>query len=194
MPATESTLALPVGGPLPQFSLLEPATGRVVESAAFAGSPLLVAFLCNHCPFVEHVAKQIASLDAESKINGWKMVGINSNDPATYPEDSPERMANRAKQWGWTFPYLFDATQEVARAFHAACTPDFFLFDSSGRLAYRGQLDASTPRNGLPCDGAALRKALTLVRAGQRVPEPHLPSIGCNVKWREAPACCSRRA
>jgi len=155
-----------------------------VSSASFAGSPVLVAFLCNHCPFVEHVADQLSQLDAESTSAGWRIVAVNSNDPATYPEDAPERMAAAAKRWHWGFPYLFDASQDVARAFGAACTPDFFLFGADGRLAYRGQLDGSTPRNGLPCDGAALRAALAQVLFGRPVAEPHLPSIGCNVKWR----------
>ncbi len=169
---------------MPAFTLPDPATGALVSADSLAGAPAVVAFVCNHCPFVEHVARQLSQLDGESRRDGWRLLAINSNDPRTYPEDAPDRMPTTARRWHWTFPYLFDESQDVARAYGAACTPDFFLFDARGSLAYRGQLDPSSPRNGLPCDGTSLRSAIALVLAGQAVPEPHAPSIGCNVKWR----------
>ena len=149
------------------------------------GAPaLLVVFMCNHCPYVVHVAPELARLAAEYQRKGVAVVGINSNDPAQYPQDSPERMVHEAEERGYTFPYLFDETQEVAQAYRAACTPDFFLFDKSQKLVYRGQLDDSRPGSSIPLSGSDLRAALEAVLAGQPVSADQKPSLGCNIKWK----------
>ena len=156
----------------------------------FAAAPaLLVAFICNHCPFVQHVAGELAALSRDLPARGVAMVAISSNDVAAYPADSPEAMAAEAARQGWAFPYLYDETQAVAKAYRAACTPDFFLFDAVSadggrRLVYRGQLDASRPGNGLPVTGADLRAAVDAVLAGRPLPEDQRPSLGCNIKWK----------
>lgn len=184
MVKTASTM-LPLGTEAPDFSLIN-VDGRTVSRDDFRGAKaLLVMFICNHCPFVKHIAEQLAILARDYQAKGVAVVAINSNDASKYPDDSPERMVHEVEQRGYTFPYLYDETQEVAQAYHAACTPDFFLFDKDFKLAYRGQLDASRPGNGIPVTGEDLRRALDAVLAGQPVPEPHRPSIGCNIKWRE---------
>ncbi|MFG0258804.1 MAG: thioredoxin family protein, partial [Phycisphaerales bacterium JB041] len=149
-----------------------------------SGKPLLVMFLCNHCPFVKHVREELAALGRHYQPKGLALVAISSNDTENYPDDSPDKMTSEAAEAGYTFPYLFDETQEVAKAYHAACTPDFFLFDKYHKLAYRGQLDPSRPRNDIPVTGADLRAAIDAVLAGRPAPEPQLPSIGCNIKWK----------
>jgi peroxiredoxin len=189
MVLTESTM-LPLGTPAPDFRLPDP-DGHEVALGDLAGAPaLLVAFLCNHCPFVKHVREAFAALAKEYQARGVAVVGISSNDFEAYPDDSPERMKAEARQAGYTFPYLVDASQEVAQAYKAACTPDFFVFDAERRLAYRGQMDSSRPGNGRPNDGADLRAALDAVLEGRPVPEPQRPSAGCNIKWKpgNAPA------
>ena len=182
MVKTASTM-LPLGTKAPNFSL-ENVDGKAVTLSQFEGAPALVMiFMCNHCPFVKHVAPKLAAFAREYQAKDVAFVGINSNDVSTHPEDSPERMVQEAEERGYTFPYLFDETQEVAKAYRAACTPDFYLFDGEQRLVYRGQFDASRPESGIPVTGDDLRKALDAVLAGQAVPEEQKPSIGCNIKW-----------
>ncbi len=141
-------------------------------------------FMCNHCPFVKHIAAGLAQLGKDYQPQRLAIVGINSNDAAAYPDDSPEKMKAEARQQGYTFPYLVDASQAVAKAYRAACTPDFFLFDRDRKLVYRGQLDASRPGNGIPVTGSDLRAALDAVLAGKPVSSDQQPSIGCNIKWK----------
>ena len=184
MVQTPSTM-LPLGTPAPDFSLQEPATGRTVARSEFNGAQaLLVVFLSNHCPFVKHIADALAAFGREYQGRGLAMVGINANDVANYPDDSPEKMQQEVVRRGYTFPYLFDGTQEVAKAYQAACTPDFFLFDGEGRLAYRGQFDPSRPSTDLAVTGVDLRAACDAVLAGQPVPPEQIPSVGCNIKWK----------
>ncbi|MGD0122928.1 MAG: thioredoxin family protein [Candidatus Limnocylindrales bacterium] len=183
MAATASTM-LPLGSGAPDFDLPD-STGHLVSSRDFAGSrALLVMFLCNHCPYVKHVAEEVVRVAKEYQARGVGVVAISSNDVAQYPDDGPGRMAQVATAMGFTFPYLYDETQEVAKAYHAACTPDFFLFDADRRLVYRGQLDGARPGNGVPVSGRDLRAALDAVLASNPVPEPQLPSLGCNIKWK----------
>ena len=182
MPHTPSTM-LDLGTPLPAFTLPD-FGGRIVSDADFKGAPaLLVAFICNHCPFVRHIRQEFARFAKEYEAGGLKVVAIASNDTAEFPEDGPEGMKQEAAEAGYTFPYLFDEKQQVARAFRAACTPDFFLFDRDRRLAYRGQFDGSRPKNDVPVTGADLRAAADAVLAGQPAPELQRPSLGCNIKW-----------
>jgi peroxiredoxin len=171
---------------LPAVSLLDgTAGGKEVALDDFAAAPaLLVAFICNHCPFVQHVAGELAALSRDLPARGVAMVAIQSNDVAAYPADAPDAMAAEAARQGWAFPYLHDETQAVAQAYRAACTPDFFLFDGRRRLVYRGQLDASRPGNGLPVTGADLRAAVDAVLEGRPAAEDQRPSLGCNIKWK----------
>ena len=183
MVLTPSTM-LPLGTEAPDFSLIN-VDGRTVSLSDFKDAPaLLVIFMCNHCPYVKHIADHLAQLAHEYMARGVAIVGINSNDAASYPADSPEQMVAEAERRGYPFPYLYDETQEVARAYHAACTPDFCLFDADKKLVYRGQLDASRPDNGIAVTGADLRAALDAVLAGQKPSEDQKPSIGCNIKWK----------
>jgi peroxiredoxin len=177
-----SSFMVPLGTPAPDFAL--PAlTGETVRRDDLASAPaLLVAFLCNHCPYVRHVESELGKLLAGYP--DLAVVGVCANDADAYPEDRPEHLRAQAERAGWTFPYLVDDSQEVARAYSAACTPDFFLYDASRTLAYRGALDESTPGNGKPLTGEFLRGAIERVLAGEPVPEPHIPSIGCSIKWR----------
>ncbi|TFH85117.1 thioredoxin family protein [Billgrantia azerbaijanica] len=172
-----------LGSPLPPFRLSDP-DGQEVSSDDFADQPLLVVFMCNHCPFVKHVADALADFAREYQAKGLAVVGINSNDYASHPDDSPEKMREEIERRGYTFPYLVDETQDVARAFDAACTPDFFLFDHDHRLAYRGQFDDSRPSNDTPVTGADLRAAVDAVLAGKAPSAAQRPSMGCNIKWR----------
>jgi thiol-disulfide isomerase/thioredoxin len=183
MARTPSTM-LPLETRAPDFSLLDPATGRNVSRTDFEGKPLLVMFLCNHCPFVKHVAETLAEIGTVFREKGIGVVAISSNDVATHPDDSPEKMVAEARRVGYPFPYLFDETQQVARAFRAACTPDFFLFDRHHRLVYRGQLDDSRPGNGIPVTGHDLVAAAELLIAGATIPAEQKPSLGCNIKWK----------
>lgn len=183
MVKTASTM-LPLGAVAPDFSLPN-IDGTTVSLGDFQDSPaLLVMFMCNHCPFVKHVAAELARLGRDYADRGVAIVGINANDVENYAADSPEKMREEAKQQGYTFPYLYDETQEVAKAYHAACTPDFFLFDGNRRLVYRGQLDSSRPGSGIPVTGADLRTAIDAVLAGQPVAVEQRASIGCNIKWK----------
>lgn len=183
MARTPSTM-LPLGTAAPDFKLMN-VDGREVALADFAGKPaLLVMFMCNHCPFVVHVADELARLGSEYIGRGVAVVGINSNDTATHPADSPERMVAEAEERGYQFPYLFDETQAVAKAYRAACTPDFFLFDQDRKLVYRGQLDDSRPGSGVPVTGKDLRAALDAVLGGKKPAEEQRASLGCNIKWK----------
>lgn len=175
---------LALGSPAPQFALPDPATGTTVELDDLTGAALVVTFICNHCPYVQHVASGLAELGRDLTAQGVAMVAISSNDITTHPQDGPEQMAAEARRHGWAFPYLYDETQDVARAFSAACTPDTFVFDGERRLVYRGQLDDSRPRNGLPVTAADVRAAVDAVLAGRAVDPDQRPSIGCGIKWR----------
>lgn len=179
---------LALGTPAPRFRLPDP-SGRWVSSDDFAQAPaLLVAFLCNHCPFVKHIRTEFAALAKEYQARGVAIVGINSNDVENFPDDSPAKMAEQIKEFGYTFPYLSDESQSVARDYQAACTPDLYLFDGKRKLVYRGQFDGSRPSNGVPVTGADLRAALDAVLAGKPVSAEQKPSIGCNIKWKAAKA------
>lgn len=146
--------------------------------------PFLLMFICNHCPYVKHVASELALLGRDAAALGVAVLAINSNDAERYPDDSPAAMLQEIRERGYSFPYLIDASQAVARAYDAACTPDFYLFDGQKRLVYRGQLDDSRPGNGIPVSGADLRAAINAVAARQSVPLAQKPSIGCNIKWK----------
>jgi peroxiredoxin len=174
---------LELGTRAPDFDLPD-ATGRRVARAAYAGKPLLVMFICNHCPYVIHVAPELARLTDEAMEKGVGVVGINSNDFGAYPDDSPAKMLEESKRRGYRFPYLVDESQAVARAYQAACTPDFFLFDAGGSLVYRGQMDGARPGNGVAVTGEDLRAALDAVLAGRTPAAEQRPSLGCNIKWR----------
>jgi peroxiredoxin len=180
---------LPLGTALPDFTLPDVRTGEPVSSAALAEAPAtIVAFWCNHCPFVIHVADAFVAFAREAADRGVAVVAISSNDVDAYPQDGPEAMAELAERSGYGFPYLYDETQEVAHAFSAACTPDLYLFDGDGRLVYRGQFDDSRPGNGRPVTGADLRAALDRVLAGEAVGDDQFPSVGCNIKWKPGSA------
>ena len=183
MAMTASTM-LPLGTKAPPFTLPDVKDHPVSLSDFDAAAALVVVFMCNHCPFVKHILDDFVGLVKEYESKGVAFVGINSNDVDNYPQDRPERMAQIAGEAGFTFPYLYDASQEVARSYHAACTPDFFVFDKERELVYRGQMDDSRPGNGVPITGADLRAALDAVLGGKPVPEEQRPSMGCNIKWK----------
>ncbi len=181
--ATGSLLAL--GTTAPDFALSDVRTGEVVRLSDFDGRKgLLVLFICRHCPYVRHVEEGIARLARDYADSDLGIVAISANDPEAYPEDAPESLAEQARLAGFTFPYLFDETQEVARAYTAACTPDPFLFDSKRRLVYRGQLDGSRPGNGVPVTCEDIRRAIDAVLAGRPAPTDQRPAVGCSIKWR----------
>ncbi|MFO1420763.1 MAG: thioredoxin family protein [Candidatus Competibacteraceae bacterium] len=184
MAQTPSTM-LPLGTPAPAFSLPEPATGKTVSLDDFRdASALLVIFMCNHCPFVKHVRQGLIQFARDYQAKGLAVVAISANDVANFPADSPAKMAQEAKTFGYPFPYLYDESQSVAKAYRAACTPDFFLFDAGRKLVYRGQFDGSRPGNNIPVTGADLRAAVDAVLAGQPIAPDQKPSIGCNIKWK----------
>lgn len=184
MVKTASTM-LPLGTHASDFVLKNVIDDKLVSLNDFEGRPgLLVMFLCNHCPFVKHLQAALAEFGQEYQPQGLGIVAINSNDVTAHPDDGPDKMKLLAQQAGYTFPYLFDSTQEVAQTYKAACTPDFFLFDKNQLLAYRGQFDSSRPGNGQPITGADLRATVDLVLAGEPVPAEQKPSIGCNIKWK----------
>lgn len=183
MAKTPSTM-LPLGSPAPAFRLPDPES-KLVSLDDFRDAPaLLVVFLCNHCPFVKHIRAELAAFAREFAAKGLAIVGINANDAERYPDDRPEKMAEEVRSAGYVFPYLYDESQEVAKAYRAACTPDFFLFDRGRRLVYRGQFDASRPSLDVPVTGRDLRAAADAVLAGRPVSAEQLPSLGCNIKWR----------
>jgi peroxiredoxin len=185
MSAVPSTM-LPLGTTLPAFTLQNAVDGRTVSPADYRDRPaLLVMFICNHCPYVQHVRQEIGRIAADYAPRGVAIVAISSNDIAAYPEDAPGEMQALARAEGWEFPYLFDEAQTVARAFHAACTPEFYLFDKARGLVYRGQLDGSRPKNGVPVTGKDLRAALDALLAGKPISREQTPSVGCNIKWKK---------
>ncbi|MHC4739960.1 MAG: thioredoxin family protein [Planctomycetota bacterium] len=173
-----------LGTKAPDFSLPDTKDNIVSLSDLAEALALLVVFMCNHCPYVKHVLSDLVRLVKEYQTKGVAVVGINSNDFANFPEDNTEMMAKIAKKTGFTFPYLFDETQEVAKAYRAACTPDFFLFDKERKLVYRGQMDDSRPGNNIPVTGLDLIKAMKAVLEGRQVSAEQKPSIGCNIKWK----------
>ena len=181
--AEKPSQMLPLGTPAPAFSL--PDTSATVHSLddAPGSKAYLVMFICNHCPYVIHVADELARLGKDCQANSIAVFAINSNDAKKYPADGPETMDQVAAQRAYTFPYLIDTEQDVAKAYHAACTPDFYLFDADRVLVYRGQLDGSRPGNTIPVDGKDLRGAIDAVLAGEAIPEEQVPSIGCSIKW-----------
>lgn len=175
---------LPLGTPLPPFALVD-CFGNPCSSDDFRDTPLVVAFICNHCPYVRHIADAFAGFARRYTQHGLRVIAINSNDYRQYPDDSPAKMQEEVAQRGYDFPYLVDETQLVARAFQAECTPDFYLFDRAGRLAWRGQFDDSRPGNDISVTGRDLRLACDAVLAGEAPSSDQKPSIGCNIKWRE---------
>jgi peroxiredoxin len=183
MVAVNSTM-LPLGTKAPDFRLPD-TTAKSISLKDLQGAPaLLVVFMCNHCPYVKHIRSGLAQLARDYLPRGVAMVGISSNDVANYPADSPAKMAEEAKNAGYLFPYLYDETQAVAKAYRAACTPDIYLFDKDQRLVYRGQLDDSRPSNNIPVTGKDLRAAIEATLAGKDVSPQQKPSIGCNIKWK----------
>jgi peroxiredoxin len=176
---------LPLGTSAPDFSLRDTTTGATVSLSDFDSKPVvLVMFISNHCPFVKHVADELAQIGRDYAGQGVAVLAIGSNDVETHPADGPAQMVDFAAQRGFTFPYLYDESQAVALAYHAACTPDFFVFGTERTLVYRGQLDGSRPSNDVPVDGRELRAALDAALDGAPVPEPQRPSVGCNIKWK----------
>ena len=175
---------LPLGTLAPDFSLYDTVSGKTLTLSELKGEKgTVVMFICNHCPFVVHVNPEISKMGREYQKKGIGFIAISSNDVKNYPQDAPNLMTEVAKEEGYTFPYLYDETQEVALAYDAACTPDFYLFDSESKLVYRGQLDDSRPGNGLPLTGNDLRTAIDAIISGAEIIENQKPSIGCNIKW-----------
>ena len=176
---------LPLGTPAPDFALPDVVTGKTVSLTDLAPAPaLLVAFICNHCPYVKHIQAGLAQMARDFQTRGVAVVAISSNDVVNHPDDNPELMRVEAQSAGYRFPYLFDETQSVARAYRAACTPDFFLFDAGRKLVYRGQMDDARRGNTLPVTGRDLRAAVEAVLASQPVSSQQIPSLGCNIKWK----------
>ncbi len=186
MSATASTM-LPLGTNMPGFMLPDTVSGKLVRSSDLAKGKraMVVMFICNHCPYVKHVRDELARLARDYAPKGIGFAAISSNDVSEYPDDGPELMKREAAEAGYTFPYLYDEDQGAAKSYRAACTPDFYVFDSEGKLFYRGQLDETRPRSGAPANGKDLRHALEMVlRTGASPPERQMPSIGCNIKWK----------
>lgn len=180
--AVEST-EIQLGTSAPDFRLTS-VDGQAVGLADIEGQALLVAFVCNHCPYVQHIESELGALVTEYAGRDLAAVAICSNDAEEYTDDAPEYLRKQRDRAGWAFPYLVDDTQEVARAYSASCTPDLFLFDQFKRLAYHGAFDASTPKNGLPATGELMRAAIDKALVGEAVPEPHRPALGCSIKWK----------
>ncbi len=189
MPPANSTM-LPLGTIAPEFTLQSAAGERHDLNGCLGAHGLLVVFMCNHCPYVKHIYDELTRLGHDCESLGIGMVGIMSNDIENYPDDAPDKMMETAAANGWTFPYLFDADQSVARAYTAACTPDFFLFDANKALVYRGQLDDSRPKSDIPVDGKDLRQALNALATGEAIASDQKPALGCGIKWApgQAPA------
>jgi len=185
MARTLSTMMLELGQPAPDFSLPDAVGGASVSLASHGGaSGSLVMFICNHCPFVVHILEGISSLDRDYLGRGIAFFAISANDVANYPGDSPDKMRALATDQGWSFPYLYDESQETAKSYGAACTPDFFLLDADGKLVFRGRMDGSSPGNDVPVTGTDLRAALDAVLGGSAVSDEQQPSLGCNIKWK----------
>ncbi|PSO87536.1 MAG: thioredoxin family protein [Cyanobacteria bacterium QS_3_48_167] len=184
MALTESTM-MPLGTKAPDFQLRDTVSGETITLNKFANQKaLLVIFMCYHCPFVQHVKEEIARIDKDYAGKGLGIVAISANDVETHPDDAPENLKAMAQELGFNFPFCYDETQEIAKAYTAACTPDFFLFDADRKLAYRGQLDDSRPNSDAPVHGKDLRAAIDAVLAGKGVGSDQKPSIGCNIKWK----------
>lgn len=175
---------LEIGTPAPPFSLPDTASGIQVSLTDYAGKPLLVVFSCNHCPFVLHIIPSFTEFANAARQRGLAVVMISANDITAYPDDSPEKMTALSERIGFEFPYLYDESQQAAIAYHAACTPDFFLFDSAHRLVYRGQYDSSRPGNDIEVSGSDLKAAVEAMHAEDAIPSEQIPSVGCNIKWR----------
>lgn len=185
MALTESTMQMALGTEAPDFALTDVVTGETTRVDDVRGEKgLLVMFICTHCPYVKHVEKALAKLGKDYVSEPVGMVAISSNDAESYPEDSPAGLKEQAERLHFPFPYLYDETQDVAKAYHAACTPDFFLFDGEMKLVYRGQFDGSRPGNDVPVTGQDLRAAIDALLAGKPIPAEQKPSIGCNIKWK----------
>jgi len=180
-----ASVMLPLGTPAPPFSLPDVVSGTLYSLNSFAGkAALLVMFICRHCPYVEHVEQELAKLGKDYAGIGLGIIGISSNDPVGYPDDAPPRLKEMAERLGFTFPFCFDESQDVAKAYRAACTPDFYLFDRDRRLVYRGQLDDSRPGGNKPVTGRDLRAAIDAALAGKPVDSNQKASIGCSIKWK----------
>ncbi|MCG5496450.1 thioredoxin family protein [Ectothiorhodospira variabilis] len=185
MARTESRM-IDLGTRAPDFNLPDPSTGKTVSLDDFPQAKgYVIAFICNHCPFVQLIRHEFARFGREYTDKGLAVIAINSNDADNFPEDSPEKMQDDARRFGYTFPYLFDETQEVAKAYDAACTPDFYLFDADRKLVYRGQFDDCRPGSDVPVTGKDLRAAADALLEGQPIPQDQKPSLGCNIKWKE---------
>ncbi len=185
MGATESTMRMALGSAAPPFSLPDTVSGKTISLDTYAGKKaLLVMFICNHCPYVKHVEQELARIGSDYRDRPVGVVAISSNDVDTFPDDAAPKMKQMAQRLGFGFPYCFDETQEVAKAYQAACTPDFFVFDENRRLAYRGQMDDSRPGNGISVSGRDLRAALDALLAGRAPDANQKASIGCNIKWK----------
>jgi len=186
MAFTESTM-LALGTVAPDFKLPDTVSGKQIAFNDITGEKgTVVMFICNHCPYVKHVNEEIVRVANDYKNKGIGFVAISSNDVENYPDDGPDKMKEVAEEEGYPFPYLYDESQAVAKAYDAACTPDFYLFDGENKLVYRGRLDDSRPKSGTPLTGKDLRAAIDAVLAGEAIPEPQYPSAGCNIKWKQA--------
>ncbi len=175
---------LDLGTIAPEFSLLNPVTKEHIKLSDFSGSPILIAFICNHCPYVILIKEVFTQLAKEFQDKGVKVIAINSNDVENYPDDSPEKMIEDSKQYNYSFPYLFDETQQVALQYKAACTPDLFLFNKDHELYYRGQFDDARPNTEIPVTGRDIKNAVDRLLSGEEPPENQKPSLGCNIKWK----------
>ena len=184
--AATPTTSIPLGFTAPAFALPDAVSGKTVSSEdLFGGAPTVVVFMCNHCPFVIHILQELVAFAEECHTKGVRFVAISSNDVVNYPQDDVPHMHSLAEQYGFCFPYLYDESQGVAKAYHAACTPDFSVFDAKAKAVYRGQFDAARPGNGVPVTGADLRSVVDTLLAGGTVPaKGQVPSIGCNIKWK----------
>ena len=183
--ARTPSVMIDLGTKAPAFSLLEPSTGKIVSLSDFKSQPVLVAFICNHCPYVVHIRDAFSQFAKDFSDKGLAVIAINSNDVENYPDDSPEKMIESVKEHGFIFPYLYDESQSVAKSYQAACTPDFYLFDANHELYYRGQFDSSRPRNNEPVTGKDMIVAATALLNGEPAPTEQLASLGCNIKWRQ---------
>lgn len=183
--ARTPSVMVDLGTKAPAFSLLEPSTGKQVSLSDYDSKPVLIAFICNHCPYVVNIRESFTAFAKACEDKGVSVIAINSNDVENYPDDSPEKMAEHVQEFGFEFPYLFDETQSVAKAYQAACTPDFYLFDGEHRLYYRGQYDSSRPRNDDAVTGEDMQKAVDNLLAGEEAPKEQLASLGCNIKWKQ---------
>ncbi|ABA22526.1 conserved hypothetical protein [Trichormus variabilis ATCC 29413] len=186
--ALTASIMVPIGTQAPDFHLPDVVSGKTISLSTFADKKaLLVMFICRHCPFVKHIQDELTRIGQDYATRDLGIVAISANDAENYPDDAPESLKALAIELGWQFPFCYDETQETAKAYTAACTPDFFVFDDHRHLAYRGQLDDSRPSNGKPVTGADLRAAIDAVLAGKPVIDEQKPSVGCNIKWKSTP-------